>query len=117
LIEKAVEFDRAANGVIGLETSVPLGLKLVDAGILDISGLIEKMSTNPARILGLAAGLKIGLPADITVIDLELSYQIDAGRFQSLSRNTPFDKWDVKGKAMMTLVGGRIVFCDKNFKS
>jgi dihydroorotase len=115
LIEKAVEFDRAANGVIGLETSVPLGLKLVDEGIIDMSGLIEKMSTNPARILGLAAGLKIGQPADITIIDREISYRIDAGRFQSLSRNTPFNHWDVKGKAVMTMVGGKIVYRDEHF--
>jgi dihydroorotase len=115
LIEKAVEFDQAANGIIGLETSIPLGLKLVDAGIIDLPVLIEKMSTNPARILGLAAGLKTGLPADITIIDPEISYRIDAERFQSLSRNTPFDQWDVKGKAVMTLVGGRIVFCDEHF--
>jgi dihydroorotase len=116
LIEKAVEFDLAANGIIGLETSVPLGLKLVDTGIIDLSVLIEKMSTNPAGILGLPAGLRIGQPADITIIDLEMSYQIDAGMFQSLSRNTPFDKWDVKGKAVMTLVDGKIVFCDEDFE-
>jgi dihydroorotase len=110
LIEKAVEFDHAANGIIGLETSVPLGLKLVDAGIIDISGLIEKMSTNPAKILGLSTGLKKGLPADITIIDPEIPFRIEAGRFQSLSRNTPFDGWDVKGKAVLTMVGGRIVY-------
>jgi dihydroorotase len=110
LIEKAVEFDHAANGIIGLETSVPLGLKLVDAGIIEISGLIEKMSTNPAKILGLSTGLKKGLPADITIIDPEIPFRIEAGRFQSLSRNTPFDGWDVKGKAVLTMVGGRIVY-------
>ena len=113
LIEKAVEFDQAANGIIGLETSVPLGLKLVDTGIIDISLLIEKMSTNPARILGLATGLKIGQPADITIIDSEISYRINAGNFQSLSRNTPFDDWDVKGKAVLTMVGGKIVYQDQ----
>ena len=114
LIEKAVEFDLAANGIIGLETSVSLGLKLVDAGIIDLPVLIEKMSTNPARILGLAAGLKVGQPADITIIDLDRSFQINADGFQSRSRNTPFDKWDVKGKAVMTLVGGKIVFCENS---
>ena len=116
LIEKAVEFDQAANGIIGLETSLPLGLKLVDRGIIDISGLVEKMSTNPARILGLASGLRIGQTADITVIDPDIPYRIDAGGFQSRSRNTPFDDWDVKGKAVMTLVGGKIVFRDEHFE-
>ncbi len=113
LIEKNVEFDQAANGIIGLETSVPLGLKLVDKGVLGISNLVEKMSTNPARILGLATGLKVGQTADITIIDPDIPYRIDAGRFQSLSKNTPFDNWEVKGKAVMTIVGGKIVYKDK----
>jgi len=115
LIEKAVEFDQAANGIIGLETAVPLGLKLVDAGLIDITNLIEKMSNNPARILGLKIGLEIGKTADITIIDPELSYCINADRFQSLSRNTPFDGWDVKGRAVLTMVGGKIVFRDEHF--
>jgi len=115
IIEKAVEFDQAANGVIGLETAVSLGLKLVEAGIIDISNLIEKMSKNPARILGLKTGLEIGKTADITIIDPEISYCIDADRFQSLSRNTPFDGWDVKGKAVLTMVGGKTVFRDEHF--
>jgi dihydroorotase len=115
IIEKAVEFDQAANGIIGLETAVPLGLKLVEAGIIDITDLIEKMSKNPARILGLKTGLEIGKTADITIIDPEISYRIDADRFQSLSRNTPFDGWDVKGRAVLTMVGGKIVFHDEHF--
>lgn len=114
IIEKAVEFDQAANGIIGLETAVPLGLKLVETGIIDITDLIEKMSKNPARILGLKNGLEIGKTADITIIDPEISYCIDANRFQSLSRNTPFDDWDVKGKAVLTMVGGKIVFHDEH---
>ncbi|MBU1162245.1 MAG: dihydroorotase [Proteobacteria bacterium] len=113
LIEKAVEFDQAANGIIGLETAVSLGLKLVEAGIIDITDLIEKMSKNPARILGLKTGLEIGKTADITIIDPEISYCIDADRFQSLSRNTPFDGWDVKGRAVLTMVGGKIVYQDQ----
>jgi dihydroorotase len=112
IIEKAVEFDQAANGIIGLETAVPLGLKLVEAGIIDITDLIEKMSKNPARILGLKTGLEIGKTADITIIDPEISYCIDADKFQSLSRNTPFDGWDVKGRAVLTMVGGKVVYQD-----
>ncbi|MBW2602828.1 MAG: dihydroorotase [Deltaproteobacteria bacterium] len=114
-IEKAVEFDQAANGIIGLETSVPLGLKLVEAGIIDITELIEKMSKNPARILGLKTSLEIRKTADITIMDPEISYRIDADRFQSLSRNTPFHGWDVKGRAVLTMVGGKIVFRDEHF--
>ena len=115
IIEKAVEFDQAANGIIGLETSVSLSLKLVETGIIDITNLIEKMSRNPARILGLKTGLEIGKTADITIIDPEISLCIDDDRFQSLSRNTPFDGWDVKGKAVLTMVGGKIVFRDEHF--
>ena len=111
-IEKAVEFDQAANGIIGLETAVSLSLKLVEAGIIGITDLIEKMSKNPARILGLKTGLEIGKTADITIIDPEISFCIDADGFQSLSRNTPFDGWDVKGKAVLTMVGGKIVYQD-----
>ena len=113
IIEKAVEFDQAANGIIGLETAVPLGLKLVEAGIIDITDLIEKMSKNPARILGLKIGLEIRKTADITIIDPEISYRINADRFQSLSRNTPFDGWEVKGRAVLTMVGGKIVYQDR----
>jgi dihydroorotase len=109
-IEKEVEFDQAANGIIGLETSVSLSLKLVHNSVIPLTALVEKMSTNPARILGLNIGLIPGRPADITIIDPDLSYKIDSGRFKSLSRNTPFDGWDMKGKAILTMVGGKILF-------
>jgi dihydroorotase len=109
-IEKQVEFDRAANGIIGLETSVSLALKLVENGVISMTVLVEKMSTNPARILGLENGLLIGRSADITIIDPERSYRVNADNFQSLSRNTPFNGWDMKGKAILTMVEGKIVY-------
>lgn len=109
-IEKQVEFDRAANGIIGLETSVSLSMKLVETGIITLNGLIEKMSTNPARLLGIDNGIEIGGSADITIIDPERSDIVAPDRFHSLSRNTPFEGWEVKGKAILTMVGGRIVF-------
>jgi len=111
--EKEVEFDLAANGIIGLETSLSLSLKLVDDGVLTLTELIEKMSIQPARILGLESGLKVGRPADITIIDPDRTYQVNAESFQSMSRNTPFNGWDVKGKAIFTLVGGRVVYQDQ----
>ena len=113
-IEKQVEFDRAANGIIGLETSVSLALKLVENGVISMEVLVEKMSTNPARILGLENGLLIGRPADITIIDPERPYRVNADNFKSLSRNTPFDGWDMKGKAVLTMVGGKIVYQDES---
>lgn len=110
IAEKATGFNQAPNGIIGLETSVALGLKLVDNGVITIVDLIEKMSTAPAKILGLERGLKIGRRADITIIDPDVSYRIDAGDFESLSRNTPFDGWSMRGKPLATIVEGNIVF-------
>lgn len=114
-IEKEIEFDLAANGIIGLETSLPLSLKLVDDGLLALTDLIAKMSNNPARILGLESGLQVGYSADITIIDPERQYRVEADSFQSLGRNTPFEGWDVKGRAVLTMVGGNVVFHDEHF--
>jgi dihydroorotase len=110
ILEKDVEFDRAANGIVGLETALPLGLKLVREGVLTIDTLIERMAAAPARILGLPCGIRPGLPADLTLIDPERQYVVRAEAFQSKSRNTPFEGWSLKGKAVMTMVGGKIVF-------
>lgn len=112
VIEKDVEFDRAANGIIGLETSVPLCLKLVDQGVLTLAQLIEKMSTNPGRIIGHKNRIAVGSPADLTLLDTEITYTVDAKQFKSLSRNTPFDGWGMKGKAVLTMVDGKVVFED-----
>ena len=111
-IEKEIEFDMAANGIIGLETSVSLGLKLVEDEVITITDLVKKMSTNPASILRLDSGLTIGNPADITIIDPDISFIVDAQSFQSLSSNSPFDGWELKGKAVLTMVEGKIVFSD-----
>ena len=108
--EKTIEFNQAANGIIGLETAVSLGLKLVHAGVITITDLIEKMSTAPARILGLKSGLQPGRAADITIIDPDVEYVVDVNKFQSLGRNCPFDGWSLRGKPVLTMVGGQIVF-------
>ena len=110
IMEKELEFDRAANGIIGLETSLPLGLALVADGILDIQALIRRMALSPAAILGIEKGIRPGLPADLTLIDPELSFTVDASAMRSKSRNTPFDGRLLKGRAVMTMVDGRIVF-------
>jgi dihydroorotase len=113
-LEKAVAFDTAANGIIGLETAVSLGLKLVRDGVISLTELIAKMSTHPARILGLACGLQPGGIADITIIDPQVAYQVDASRFQSSSRNCPFDGWRLVGRPVLTMVGGRVVYKGSN---
>jgi dihydroorotase len=112
-VEKSLEFHQAPNGIIGLETAFSLGLNLVDEGVLTLANLIEKMSTNPAQTLGLENGFIVGQQADITIIDLEKPFRVKADRFQSLSRNTPFDGWDMKGKTVLTMVGGKIVYQDQ----
>ncbi len=112
-IEKDVEFEYAANGIIGLETSLPLCLKLVDEGILTIGQLIEKMSVNPANILKIPKGsLKTGCDADITIIDMNKRWTVDADQFRSKGRNCPFNGWELKGKALMTIVGGEVKYPD-----
>ena len=108
--EKNTEFTKAPNGIIGLETSVPLSLKLVETGVLSMEALIYKMTSAPANILGLKSGLKVGNPADITIIDPVVDYTIDASRFRSLSRNTPFDGRQVRGRAVLTMVGGAFIY-------
>jgi dihydroorotase len=108
--EKALEFSSAPNGIIGLETCVSLSLRLVQDGVLSLNQLVEKMTINPARILGLKSGLLVGLPADITIIDPDTSYIIDAASFQSLGRNTPFDGRHVTGRPILTMVEGRIIY-------
>lgn len=111
MTDKDVEFDDAAFGMVGLETSLALSLKLVADGILTLDRLIMKMSTAPARILKIPGGiLKIGSTADMTVIDPDAAWTIDRNNFRSKGRNTPFHGWDMKGKVFMTLVGGEIKY-------
>ena len=110
-LEKELEFNAAAFGLIGLETSLGLTLKLVHEGTLNLMQAIERLSTGPARILGVAGGtLEVGVPADITLIDLNREWTVDANTFASKSRNCPFDGWTLKGKAVMTIVGGKVVW-------
>ncbi len=109
-LEKQLEFDLAANGIIGLETSLGLSLRLVDKGYLSLEKLIAAMSKSPARIIGKPCGLARGLLADITVIDLSARYTYHAAEGFSKSRNTPFDGRQLKGRAVYTIVGGRVVY-------
>jgi dihydroorotase len=110
-IEKNIEFEYAANGIIGMETSLPLCLKLVEEGILSINGLIEKMSANPSDILKIKKGtLRPGSDADITVVDMNKTWTVDKHKFLSKSRNCPFDGWTLKGKAVITVVNGKIKY-------
>jgi dihydroorotase len=113
VMEKEVEFDRAANGIIGLETALPLALRLVDEGVLGISELVERMSIAPARILGLPCGLRAGMTADITLIDPAKEWVVSADKLKSKSRNTPFENWTMKGMAVMTILGGCVILDER----
>ena len=111
LSEKEGEYDRAAFGVVGLETAVAVLLdRLVGAGLLPLVTLIARLSSDPARVLSLPGGsLAPGARADITLLDLERELTVDPPRFLSRSRNTPFAGWRLRGGPWMTIVGGRRV--------
>ena len=101
--------DAAANGIIGLETAVPLALALVRDNIIDAARFVELLAVHPAVILGLDAGtLNPGLPADITIIDPEQEFLYTEDQVVSKSRNTPFLGWRMQGRAVLTMVGGEV---------
>jgi dihydroorotase len=108
--EKAAGIEKAPNGIIGLETALAVSLSLVADGMLSMAGLIAKLATNPARVLRVPSGLRLGMPADITIIDPHHEFTIEPSLFKSRSRNSPFVGTKAKGKAVLTMVGGRIAF-------
>jgi dihydroorotase len=109
--EKARGWEEAPMGVIGLETTLGVILTtLVHPGIITLSEAIERMSSNPAKILGLPGGsLAVGKPANVTIIDMDKKWVVDPSTFASKGRNTPFAGWRLKGKAYATIVGGAVV--------
>ncbi len=111
--EKDVEFDVAPFGICGLETAVSLLLdRLVNKNVISLQKFIQMSSTNPALILGLEKKGKIspGADADLTILNLHKEIVVDVKSFKSKSRNTPFHDWKLRGAAVMTIVGGKIVF-------
>jgi dihydroorotase len=108
---KMLEFDRAPFGITGLETSVGLALSQLK---LSIGRLIEMFSTNPQKIMKVKPwGLFEGSNADLTILDLKRNWTFDVTRTRSLSRNSPFHGWEMPGKAVTTIVGGKIVYEDR----
>ncbi len=110
--EKLRAFADAPNGIVGLETAVGVLLThLVHTGLLSLSDVIAKLTAEPAHILGIDGGnLSEGKPADIAVIDPDLEWIANANLFKSKSRNTPFHGWTLKGRAVMTVLGGRVTY-------
>lgn len=109
--EKMREFDHAPNGIVGLETAVSLTFdRLFHPGLISLSRMIDLLSCRPARIFGLDRGtLKIGAVADVTLSDPHRRITVDASRFQSKSRNTPFHGRELQGAPVITIVAGRVL--------
>ncbi len=110
--KKMRELDQAPNGIIGLETFLPICIKgLIEPGVLSWPKMLEKMTINPARVLGIDRGtLRPGAVADVTIIDPDVEWTIDPHQFRSKSRNCPFAGWKVRGRARATIVGGDVKF-------
>lgn len=111
VVDKVCEFDCAMNGIVGLETALPLTLELVRDGVLSAQKAISLLTDNPARIFNLPGGhLSVGAPADVAIVAPDVAWSIDASKFFSKSRNSPFDGRSVQGFVTHTLVAGRVVF-------
>lgn len=113
-VEDKSDFEKAPNGSIGMETSLAVGITcLVKRGLMSFEKLVEKMSVNPAKILGINAGtLAIGAPADIALVDLNEEWVVDADKLHGKSKNTPFKGRRLYGKVKKTILDGRVVFED-----
>lgn len=107
--EKDLEFDRAANGIIGLQSSLPLSLSLLRQGVIPRMRLVELLSVNPTKILGVQGGsLGVDKVADITIIDPEEKFLFTKDMLLSKSCNSPFLGMEMQGRAVMTMLGGRV---------
>ena len=114
--DKNTSMEKAPFGIVGLETAASLAYtELVLAGYLTPTQMAEKMSYNPARIIGLDAGnIEPGRPADIVIFDPERTYQIDKNKFAGKGKNTPFDGRTVTGQVRFTIVDGHVVYEEKS---
>jgi dihydroorotase len=109
--EKKVEFDLAPFGISGLETALPLALKLVEDAVLTLPETIRKLTFIPAQIIKSDRGtLKVGATADVVVFDPNRIVTVDREKFRSKGKNTPFHGWKLSGCVLFTIVGGRVVF-------
>ncbi|WP_374447264.1 dihydroorotase [Stella sp.] len=107
---KRLPFSSAASGIVGLETLLPLVLELVHQGDVPLERALDAVGRAPARILGLDCGrLEVGAPADLALVDIDRPWRIAVDRFRSKSKNSPFDGRPVQGRAMLTVLGGRVV--------
>ncbi|MBL7685618.1 MAG: amidohydrolase family protein [Deltaproteobacteria bacterium] len=111
LSDKEVGFEEAPFGIIGLETAFPLSMKLVQEKVISLKRLVELLSLNPSKILGLNKGhLSLGSLADLAIFSTEASTIYDVNQSASKSRNSPFHQWRMAGKVLYTIVSGQVVF-------
>ncbi|MCF8720622.1 dihydroorotase [Nitrospina gracilis] len=111
VVDKQVEYAHACFGVVGLETALPLSLKLVEEKVITLPQMVEKLTSRPAEVFRLDKGtLTEGRDADITIFDPEAEYTVDVMKFKSKSKNSPFHGWQVKGKVTHTIYRGKVVY-------
>ena len=111
LTDKQTDYHSACFGIVGLETALPLCLRLVDEKILTLPQLVEKLTSRPAEIFKLDQGtLGVGKQADVVVFDPSQEYKIEAAKFKSKSKNSPFDGWPVRGRVRHTISKGKIIY-------
>jgi dihydroorotase len=119
--EKACEFPLAAMGISGLETAFGSLMKLVHAGRLPLALVVAKLTSGPAQVLGkkylMLGRLAIGSPADVTILDPAREWTVDADKFLSKGKNTPLKGEQMRGKVVLTLYGGRVVYRDEGYKN
>jgi dihydroorotase len=109
--EKDQDYAAAPAGMIGLETSVGLALRLYHEGVLSLPQVIAKYTVHPAGILGVPYGtLRVGSSADVTLLDPDYPYEVEAATLRSRSKNSPFLGWRLRGAAVATIVGGEVIF-------
>ena len=111
LTDKQADYHSACFGIVGLETALPLSLRLVEESVLTLPQLIEKLTSRPAEIFKLDQGtLGVGKQADVVIFDPDEEYKVEASRFKSKSKNSPFDGWSVKGRIQNTIYKGKVIF-------
>ena len=109
--EKEREYSEAPSGMIGLETSIGLSFRLYHEGLLPLPSLIAMYTTHPARVLGVPHGtLRVGSTADVTIVDPDYDMLVEAANLRSRSKNSPFLGWRLRGAAVLTMVGGEVIF-------
>jgi len=111
LVDKQADYHSACFGIVGLETALPLSLRLVDENILTLPQLVAKLTSRPAEIFKLDQGaLGVGKQADVVVFDPHHEYRVEASRFKSKSKNSPFDGWQVRGQVRHTIFNGKVIY-------